>query len=130
MKISSIDDFRFSSEPEQRHEKPSSIDIDSVPTIKPRNASIKKYAVPQHIQEEFRELIVRAQRNGIDLPRGALEAQQRPGTKSLSALAGFAKSIEKEADKIRNLSALPWPAEAELTALAIHAGIFARSTYM
>lgn len=128
MKISSIHEFRFSSEPEQRHEKPSIIEIDRAPALKPRDAPIKKLPVPQHIQEDFRELIMRAQRSGINLPRGALEAQQRPGSKSLSALAGFAKSIEKEADKIRNVSALPWPAEAELTALAIHAGIFARST--
>ena len=129
MKTSSIHDVCFSNEPGQRHQKPSSIEIDRGPALKSRKASIKKPPAPQRMQEEFRELIMRAQRSGINLPKGALAAQQRPESASLSALAGFAKNIEKEADKIRNLSALPWPAEAELTALAIHAGIFARSTY-
>lgn len=129
MKLSPIHDFCFSSGPEQCHEKPSGTGIAKSRVLKPRNTSARKHPVPQHIQEDFSELITRAQRSGIDLPRGAIEAQQRPGSKSLSALAGFAKSIEKEADKTRNLSALPWAAEAELTALAIHAGIFARNTH-
>ena len=96
MKISPIHDFCFSDEPKRSHEKPNGTDLETAHALKSRAAYAKKWPVPHYLQQEFSELIARAQRSGIDLPKGALEALQRPGSKSLAALAGFAKKSRKK----------------------------------